>query len=123
MPNEKRVLEILGEAKRLAQEYRALTDKPLGVTGEVAEFEAARLLRIDLTPARSAGYDAVRASDGRKYQIKGRCILPGCKPAQRLGSIDVVKEFDAVLLVLLDQNFETLEICEADRKPVVEALT
>ncbi|MBI5898622.1 MAG: hypothetical protein HZB40_05305 [Rhodocyclales bacterium] len=27
--------EILAEAKKLAQRYRALTDKPLGITGEV----------------------------------------------------------------------------------------
>lgn len=30
------VMAILAEAKRLAQEYRALTGKPLGITGEVA---------------------------------------------------------------------------------------
>lgn len=123
MKSDTRVLEILGEAKRLAQEYRALTGKPLGVTGEVAEYEAARLLEIDLTPARHAGYDAVRKSDGRRYQIKGRCMLSGCKPGQRLGSIDIKKDFDAVLLVLLDENFETIEIYEADRKPVIDALT
>ena len=77
MRADDRVLEILSEAKRLAQEYRALTGKPLGVTGEVAEYEAARLLAVDLTPARHAGYDAVRPGDGRRYQIKGRCLLPG----------------------------------------------
>jgi hypothetical protein len=38
-----RIMEILHDAKKLAQEYRALTGKPRGVTGEVAEYEAARL--------------------------------------------------------------------------------
>ena len=51
------------------------------------------------------------------------CLLPGCKPGQRLGSIDVKKEWDAVLLVLLDEDFETLEIYEARRVPIVEALS
>lgn len=122
MNDDKRILAVLSEAKKLAQEYRALTGKPLGVTGEVAEYEAARLLGIALTPARHAGYDAIRPGDGRRYQIKGRCLLPGGKPGQRLGSIDVKKEFDAVLMVLLDENLNATAIYEADRQPVISAL-
>src|SRR4051794_34045136 len=99
-----RVMSILGEAKRLAQEYRAITGKPLGVTGEVAEFEAARILGLELTSARQSGYDAIEVVDGtrRLLQIKGRCLLPGCKPGQRLGSIRTDTEWDATLMVLLD---------------------
>lgn len=123
MSEEQRILAILSAAKKLAQEYRALTGKPLGVTGEVAEYEAARLLGVELTPARHAGYDAIRRSDGRRFQIKGRCLLPGCKPGQRLGSIDIGKEFDAVLMVLLDENLDATGIYEADRNPVIKALT
>jgi hypothetical protein len=61
MPNNRRVMKLLKEAKELAREYYGLTGKPLGVTGEVAEYEAARLLGLELTPARQAGYDAHRA--------------------------------------------------------------
>jgi len=87
-------MEILREAKKLAQEYRALTGKPLGITGEVAEYEAARILGVELTAARQAGHDAVEPKDGstHRLQIKGRCLLPNCKPGQRLGSIDVTKD-------------------------------
>lgn len=118
-------MEILCEAKRLAQEYRTLTGKPLGITGEVAEYEAARLLGVELTPARQAGYDAIEHSAGatRLLQIKGRCLLPGCKPGQRLGSIDITKHWDAVLMVLLDENFDALEIYEAQRADVLKALS
>lgn len=121
--DDDRVMTLLHNAKLLAQEYRALTGKPLGITGEVAEYEAARILRLRLTPARHAGYDATRESDGRKYQIKGRRILPGSKPGQRLGAIDITKEFDAVLLVLLDENFNAQAIYETERSAVIEALT
>jgi hypothetical protein len=71
------VMRILANAKLLAQQYRALTGKPLGITGEVAEYEASRLLGIKLTPARQAGYDATETVDGvvRRLQIKGRLIL------------------------------------------------
>lgn len=121
---ERRIMELLCEAKKLAQEYRAVTGRPLGITGEVAEYEAARLLGIELTPARHAGYDAIEHVNGasRRLQIKGRCLLPGCKPGQRLGSIDTTKDWDAVLMVLLDGNFDAIEIHEAERDAVLAAL-
>ena len=118
------VMTILGSAKILAQQYRALTGKPLGITGEVAEYEASRLLGVELTPARQAGYDAIEKINGveKRLQIKGRCLLKNCKPGQRLGSIDVKKEFDAVLLVLLDDNFNATAIYEAGRAEVLAEL-
>jgi hypothetical protein len=117
-------MALLGDAKVLAQKYRALTGKPLGITGEVAECEASRILGVELTPARQAGYDAIETVNGevRRLQIKGRCLLKNCKPGQRLGSIDVAKDFDAVLLVLLDENFNATSIYEADRMDVLRVL-
>jgi hypothetical protein len=112
------VMEILHEAKHLARRYRHATGKPLGITGEVAEYEAARILSLKLTPARNAGYDVIEERRGSEHrlQIKGRCILPNCKPGQRLGSIDVDKEFDGVLLVLLDENFDATTISQCDSR-------
>ena len=125
MAQENAVMNLLHDAKILAQQYRTLTGKPLGITGEVAEYEAARILDLELTAARQAGYDATEKRDGatRRLQIKGRCLLPGCKPGQRLGSIDITKEWDSVLLVLLDENFDAPEIYEAEREAVLAALT
>ena len=37
-------MHILRGAKRLARAYYEFTKKPIGVTGEIAEFEAHRLL-------------------------------------------------------------------------------
>ncbi|MHB1675497.1 MAG: DUF6998 domain-containing protein [Acidobacteriaceae bacterium] len=125
MTGNARVVEILCKAKKLAQEYYALTGKPLGITGEVAEYEAARILGVELTPARQEGYDAIERSGNsiRRLQIKGRCLLPNCKPGQRVGSIDVTKGWDAVLLVLLDKNFDATEIHEAGYTAVLAALS
>jgi hypothetical protein len=119
-----RVMEVLRQAKVLAQEYRQLTGKPLGITGEVAEYEAARILNLQLTQARQAGYDATEQINGatRRLQIKSRCILKDSRRSQMVGSIDIEKEFDAVILVLLDHNFEAFEIHEADRSAVIRAL-
>jgi hypothetical protein len=119
------IVRLLGQAKRIAQQYRQLTGKPLGITGEVAEFEAARLLGVELTPARQAGYDALERMAGtvRRLQIKGRCLQDDSKRGQRLGSIRTEHEWDAVLMVLLDQNLDAVTIYEADRAAIVEALS
>ena len=73
---------------------------------------AARILGIELTPARQAEYDAIerigRAT--KKLQIKGRCFQENCKPGQRLGSIRTEHDWDLVLMVLLDHEFNALEI-------------
>jgi hypothetical protein len=58
-----RIFAILSDAKALAREYYHLTGKPLGVTGEVTEFEAARILGVELTaarPTRAQTRDAAR---------------------------------------------------------------
>ena len=115
--------EILARAKQAAVDYYRLTGKPLGITGEVGEYEAARLLGLDLADARAPGYDATDQS-GRRYQIKARSIPEaGRKKSQRLGSIRLDHEWEAVLLVLMDACLQTEEIWEADRSSVTDALT
>lgn len=101
-----------------------MTGSPLAIPGEVAEYEVARIFGLRLTEARQAGFDAIEERDAkmRHLEIKGRCLLSGCKPGQHMGSIDVAKEFDGVLLVLLDENFDATEIYEADRSAVLAAL-
>lgn len=125
MSRETEILSLLAEAKVIARRYRELTGKPLGITGEIAEYEAARVLGLHLAPARTAGYDATEVRDGtlRKIQIKGRCLLPGSKPGQRLGSIDVSKDFDSVLLVVLDENLDASEMFEVSREDVLSELS
>jgi hypothetical protein len=117
---------LLKRAKTLAREYYEATGRPLGVTGEVAEYEAARLLDIELSPVRQPGYDAIRKGpDGKaeRIQIKGRALLPGSKPGQRVGKLDLTKPWDLAMLVLLDETFTTTAIYEADRTALEEALT
>lgn len=119
-----RLFELLREVKALAREYHDLTGRALGVTGEIAEYEAARHLGVQLAPARQRGYDAVRASlPGRQLlQIKGRCVTHVGRRGQRVGSIDLDKPWDTTLLVLLDEHYETIEILEADRRAITGVL-
>lgn len=115
--------KLIATAKQLAKRYRALTGRPIGVTGEVAEYEAARLLGLELAAVRQSGYDAIRRrrKEVDRLQIKGRCILSS-NPGQRLGRIDLAKEWDAVILVLLDADLEPTSIYEAGRAEVERSL-
>jgi hypothetical protein len=125
MTSSKRIVELLREVKLLAREYYELTEKPLGVTGEIAEYEAARILEVKLSPPRQSGFDAIRRRNGKeeRLQIKGRRFTPNSKASQRLGGIHLMKEWDVVLLVLLNERYEPTEIYEADRRAVTAALT
>lgn len=114
--------DLVDRIRTAAVEYRQLTGRPLGVTGEIGEIEAARLLGCDLAPVRSPGFDAVDCA-GRKLQIKTRCYGADAKPGQRLGSIKLDTEWDAVLLVLLDLDLRPTAIWEAERPAVIQALT
>ncbi len=125
MASSKRLVGLLREVKQLAREYYELTEKPLGVTGEIAEYEAARILKLELSPARQSGYDAVREVDGKTelLQIKGRRFTSSSKASQRVGRINLEKDWDVVLLVLLDERFDPTAIYEARRKEVTAALS
>ena len=119
------VLEVLREAKVLARRFYRLTGKPLGVTGEVAEYEAATKLGLQLHAARQAGYDATETRDDGvvRIQIKGRCILNPLRITGRMGAIDLRQPFDVVLLVLLDADFNAFAMYEVSRIQVEAALT
>ncbi|MCQ4258117.1 DUF6998 domain-containing protein [Stutzerimonas stutzeri] len=118
-------MELLRQAKVLAVRYRQLTGKPLGITGEVAEFVAAAILGLDLHAARTAGYDATEMREGKlvRVQIKGRCIADPKLVTGRVGKIDLRQPFDTVLLVLLDMDLNALVMYEAERVAVEALLT
>jgi spore coat polysaccharide biosynthesis protein SpsF (cytidylyltransferase family) len=120
-----RIANIIESVKQLSADYYTLTGKPLGVTGEVAEHTAAELLDLELAPARTSGFDAIRRVNGRpeKIQIKGRAVDQKPKAGQRLGTIKKDADCDIVMLVLLSNaTLEPLEISEASMVVVIELL-
>jgi len=117
--------KLITEARRIAADYRRATGKPLaGVTSEVCQYDAARLLDLELGQGTGAGYDAIgRGSrEGLKIQIKGRAIFDESKSGQRIGQLKLEQEWDSVVLVLMDENLEPYEIYEATRDEIVAAI-
>ncbi|MFC1958552.1 DUF6998 domain-containing protein [Chloroflexota bacterium] len=105
---------IVEKAIDAARGYRKITGKPLGITGEVGEFLVADLMELALTEVRQPGYDAI-ADDERRIQIKARCIPPFARGGQRLGSIKLDHEWDTVMLILMNMDYEPFAIYEAKR--------
>jgi len=122
--NHDKIVNILNEAKDVALRYYKLTSKPLGITGEIAEYEAATILGLTLSAARQTGYDATEILNGKEHrvQIKGRYMPDPRKVSARVGAIDISKPFDSILLVLLDENYDAFAIYEAPRDKIVAAL-
>ena len=114
---------VIERAREAARDFYRLTGKPLGMTGEIGEYETARLLNLKLAAAREPGYDAID-DNGKKYQIKSRSIP---RSSQRkggmIGSIKLDHQWDAVLLLLLDEELRPQEIWQAERPAVAAALT
>jgi len=117
--------KLISETRRIARDYRNATGKSLGgVSGEIAQFDACKALDLEpVAPGTQGGYDAVGHGkrEGKKVQIKGRVIFDEEKSGQRIGQLKMEQEWDSVVLVLMDENFEAFEIYEADRDEILAA--
>jgi hypothetical protein len=117
--------KLITEARRLAAEFRRTTGKALpGVSGEIAEHDAARLLNLKICEDRSAGYDALGGGsrEGKHIQIKARVIFDEEKSGQRVGQMKLDQEWDSVLLVIMDEDYEPYEIYEAERSDILDVM-
>jgi hypothetical protein len=116
---------LMNQTRKLAKEYREAMGRPLAVSNELAVYDAARLLKLDITDDNEAGYDAVGREGeraGKRYQIKARAIFDESKSGQRVGQVKMDKQWDSVLLIIMDDNYEPREIYEASREVLTEAL-
>ncbi len=117
--------KLMREARQLAANYRKATGKPLGISSEIAIHDVVRLMNLELVEASPGGYDAVGLGKraGKKIQIKGRTVTSGMKSNQRVGQLKMDQEWDTVMLVLLNEDYEPTEIYEATREDIIEAVS
>ena len=118
------VSKLISEARHLAAEYRRATGQPLGISSEIAQHDACNLLNLEPVKDPNCGYDAIGRGErqGLHIQIKGRVIFDEAKKNQRLGQLKTEQDWDSILLVLMDENYETDSIYEAERDVVMDAL-
>ncbi len=119
------VNKLMLEARKLAAQYRQATGKPLGISSEIAVHDVIRLMNLQPADDAQSGYDAVGQGErqGKRIQIKGRTVSSDDKKSnQRVGQIKMEQQWDAVMLVLMDEHYEPLEIYEADRHTIETAV-
>ena len=117
--------KLISEARHLAAEYRRTTGQPLGISGEIAQHDACQLLDLEAVKDANSSFDALGRGprQGQRIQIKGRVIFDEAKKNQRIGQLKVEQEWDSVMLVLMDENYETDCIYAADRQAILDALS
>jgi hypothetical protein len=105
--------QLIDQIAALAVLYKKRLGKSLGVTAEIGEYKAAKLLNLRRVEGNiNKGFDAY---DGKKQvQIKTRI---SSSKAQRTGLFKS-REFDYALLVLLSENYDLLKIYRAERKQI-----
>jgi len=108
--------KLTDEARRLALEYREATGKTLPITGEIAMNDAIRLLNLKPNETSEPGFDAVLSLNGKdiRVHVKGRAIFKP-KGGYRLGHLNMEQSWDAILLVVMNDKFETEEIYLCNR--------
>lgn len=115
--------KLIAQARQLAADYRRGMGKPLpGISNEIAEHDAINLLHLEPKSEGAIGYDAVDPKhNNRRIQIKSRTIFDETKTGQRIGQIKMEQEWDSVILVLMNKEYEPYEIYEAERTDLEES--
>ncbi len=114
---------LMQQARQLAANYRRATGKTMpGVSNEISVYDAIRLLHL---APEQVGYEAIgteKSGDlqGDRVQIKGRTMFSDSKNTQRIGQLKLEQNWDSVVLVLLDDDYEPFEIYEIDRATLTD---
>lgn len=120
---------LMSEARRLAAEYRRATGKTLAISGEIAVNDAIQLLKLRPAEAEVDAYDALGgdevgadAAGPVRYLIKARVVFDDKRRPQRLGQLKLDRDWDVLLLVLMNEDYEPDSILAASRVTVEQAL-
>ncbi|MDQ7073207.1 MAG: hypothetical protein Q9N32_06740 [Gammaproteobacteria bacterium] len=115
--------KLMHETRQLAAKYRQATGSTLAVTGEIARFDVAKTLKLNLVDDMTLGHDAIGTGDreGLRILIKGRVIFEDSKSSPRIGQIKADGRWDHVVLVLFDDDYMPVEMYETTEEAIKEA--
>ena len=116
--------KLMHETRLLAAKYRSTTGTTLPVTGEIARFDVAKALNLQLIDDLTLGYDAIGQDerDGLRILIKGRVIFEDSRSSPRIGQINPDGRWDNVVMVLFDDNYMPVEMYEATNDDIATAI-
>jgi hypothetical protein len=116
--------KLMSEARKLAAEYRKVTGKTLPLSGEIALNDAIRLLGLEPVTDMALGYDALRRHGEQieRCLVKARVVFDASKGAHRLGELKFDKPWDTLLVVLMDADYETMQIHAVTRAAAEAAI-
>ncbi len=116
---------LIEETRRLAAEFRRTTGTMLPVSGEIARYDVCHHLDLTANEERNSGYDAIGTGSrqGKKIQIKSRVIGNSVKSGHRIGQLNMDSDWDAIILSLMDDEFEPLEMYELSREKIEKTLS
>lgn len=112
------VNRLMQETRRLAVEYHRLTGQVLPVSSQLAQYYVVQLLDFAEPPLSEPGVEVVGSGnfEGLKAQIKSRVQFQKESSGNpRIGHINPQGAWNAVLLVLLNQEYYPREIILADK--------
>jgi len=116
--------KLMDETRRLATEYRRSTGSTLPVSAELAKFDAISLLGLRSLEEPESGVDALRDTEQgvERIQIKGRVIFDPKKTGQRVGQLNFDANWDVVLLVMMDENYQSTAIYSISKSQLLKVL-
>lgn len=109
--------KLMDETRRIASEYRASTGSTLPVSSELAKFDAIHLLGLRASDGTERAVDAwMPTPNGElKVQVKARVLFRDDKSGYRVGQLNMDADWDVLLLVLMNEKYETTAIHRVDR--------
>ena len=117
--------KLINETRRLAAEFKRSTGTMLPVSGEIARYDVSRHLNMRLNEDHDCGYDAIGTGqfENLRVQIKSRVVGDSVKSNYRIGQLNTNGNWDIVVLSLMDNEFEPLEMYQASREEIINALS
>lgn len=114
---------LIEQTRKVAADYRNTTGQALPVTAELARFDAIDKLNLKKVEDIS-GVDAIDVNrQQEKYLIKGRVMFKAGKARQKLGQLNLDADWEYLLMVLYDADYQPIEIYKIGRKIIASELS
>ncbi|HRE32237.1 MAG TPA: hypothetical protein PLD88_09720 [Candidatus Berkiella sp.] len=105
--------KLMQETRRLATEYRQNTGQSLPIGGELAKYDAARLLKLIplKKPIKSVDFMGTTGPlDNQLIQVKSRVIFEEGKSGHRIGQLNLGGDWHFCALVLYEASYQPFAI-------------